>query len=107
MNNLLHLPAPNYFGDCPECRHNDGHLNIRDEHWFICKRHQVKWRAGSGIFPDWHTETEMDWKVNALLLDHYKEITPLQQWKSPGGSTSQPEPCLRRAKIVRLKISNG
>ncbi len=81
MKKVIKLPAPNYFGDCPKCRQNNGYLNIGREHWFICRKHRVKWYVGSNIFPGWRTETERAWKQNTLLLANFMEIEPLQQYR--------------------------
>ena len=69
----------NHFGNCPKCRRNDGYLNIGREHWFICKKHKVKWYAGSSIFPGWLKETETVWRQNAILLSSYLEVEPVQE----------------------------
>ena len=47
-----------YFGLCPVCLHTDGYINIGKDHWFFCKEHKAKWRAGSNLFSAWRDETE-------------------------------------------------
>jgi hypothetical protein len=83
MGNIIELPAPNHFGDCPKCRQNDGHLNIGRDHWFYCRQHRVKWRAGSELFPDWLQESEQIWEQNQALLDFFMEVEPFQQSEFP------------------------
>lgn len=81
MAEILQLRTDNHFGDCPKCRKNDGHLNVGREHWFVCKRHRVKWRAGHDIFPDWRQEDVHIWRQNEKFLDFFMEVEPLQTWK--------------------------
>jgi len=81
MGDIIHLEAENHFGVCPKCKSSDGHLNIGRTHWFFCKKHRVKWRAGHDIFPDWRQETLVNWKHNESLLDFFMEIEPFQPWK--------------------------
>jgi hypothetical protein len=93
----------NYFGDCPICGKNDGHLNTvgdpvrlggvinllenagaeiigRDgpvDHWFVCHEHRVRWIAGTNLFtpPAW--ETEASRKANNERIANYAIIEPL------------------------------
>ncbi len=81
MGKLIQLSASNHFGDCPKCKKNDGHLNVGRDHWYYCKRHQVKWFVGSNIFPDWLDETFDTWRQNEALLECFMEIEPLQKHK--------------------------
>jgi hypothetical protein len=71
---LLRFPKPGRLGDCPRCGRNDGFLNIYKSHWFICKRHKLKWYAGYDLFPGWRNETEEDWKRNLQILSQYQEV---------------------------------
>ncbi len=80
MATVLELPVKSHFGDCPKCKKNDGHLNIGRSHWFYCKRHRVKWRAGDDIFPNWKHEDETTWKQNEELLNFFLEIEPYVAW---------------------------
>lgn len=81
MATILQLHPPNHFGDCPKCKKNDGRLNVGREHWFICLRHRVKWRAGYDLFPDWRQENLHIWRQNERLLDLLMEVEPIQAWK--------------------------
>ena len=81
MGKVLKIQTPNHFGDCPKCKKNDGHLNVGRDHWFHCRKHQVKWYVGNNIFPDWMDETYENWKRNESLLECYLEVEPLQQWQ--------------------------
>jgi hypothetical protein len=71
---ILKFPKPGRLGDCPRCGRNDGHLNVYKSHWFICKRHKMKWYAGYDLFPSWQEETEEDWRRNAKTLSLYQEV---------------------------------
>lgn len=70
------FPDPGLFGDCPKCGRNDGYLNLYKAHWFICKRHKLKWYVGYDLFPSWRDETEADWQRNRELLSRYEEVRP-------------------------------
>ena len=71
---ILKFPKPGKLGDCPRCGRNDGYLNVYKSHWFICKRHKMKWYAGYDLFPGWQNETEEDWKRNVRILSQYQEV---------------------------------
>lgn len=73
---VVQFPKPNYFGNCPRCGRNNGHLNLGREHWFICHAHKVKWCAGLNLFSGWLEETEELWQKNKALLSGYREIEP-------------------------------
>jgi hypothetical protein len=99
MGDVVQLNPHNHFGDCPECRKNDGHINVGRVHWFVCKRHRVKWKAGHDIFPDWKQENLQVWRQNEKLLELFTEVEPLQAWKKTeleemfaalSGSANQP-----------------
>ena len=71
---VLKFPKPGRLGDCPKCGRNNGFLNVYKAHWFICRRHLVKWYAGYDLFPGWQNETEEDWKRNLRILLLYREV---------------------------------
>ncbi len=71
---VLRFPKPGRLGDCPRCGRNDGYLNVYKAHWFICRRHRVKWYAGYDLFPTWQNETEEDWRRNLRILSQYQEV---------------------------------
>jgi hypothetical protein len=73
----IRAKVTNYFGGCPECGGDDGYLNYRRNHYFICKAHKTSWHIGSNLFSDWRYETEDDWKRNAELLDGFREVMPV------------------------------
>lgn len=75
--NDFELPDVYYFGGCPECTLNNGHLNVGRTHWMVCHKHRVRWCIGSNLFSVWRYESEEDWERNARLLDRYKEVEPL------------------------------
>lgn len=80
MHNITHLrPKPeevDYFGGCPTCWRNDGHLNVGREHWFICHKHRVKWLAGENLFSTWRSEPDSQRLVNAARIVGYREVAP-------------------------------
>jgi hypothetical protein len=71
---IVVFPEPGKLGDCPVCGRNDGFLNVYKTHWFICKRHKLKWYAGYDLFPGWRNETSVDWQRNEALLAGYREV---------------------------------
>ncbi len=73
---ILKFPEPGRLGDCPICGRNDGFLNLFKSHWFICKRHKMKWYAGYDLYPGWKDETEEDWQRNERILSQYQEVRP-------------------------------
>ena len=73
----LELPEIDYFGGCPECTKNDGHLNIGRSHWYVCHKHKTTWCVGANLFSAWRHESEEQWKKNAQLLMGYREVEPL------------------------------
>ena len=66
-----------YFGGCPHCGHNDGHVNNGPDHWFICYQHKTKWLAGSNLFSGWRDEDEEMWKLNRFRLSGYMIAKPI------------------------------
>ena len=76
MGEVVELPEPGVFGDCPKCGKNDGYLNVGREHWFVCGKHRVKWFVGTNLFSSWRYETEQDWERSYALLAGYREIEP-------------------------------
>jgi hypothetical protein len=77
MGEVVNLPEPNPFGDCPKCGKNDGYVNIQRAHWFVCDEHGVKWFVGTNLFSGWRYESEQDWEHNYALLAGYREVEPL------------------------------
>ena len=73
---VLRFPEPGKLGDCPKCGRNDGYLNVGKSHWFICRRHKLKWYAGYDLFQTWQEETEDDWNRNSKVLSQYAEVRP-------------------------------
>ena len=50
------LPDVDYFGGCPGCTLNNGHLNVGRTHWIVCHKHRVRWCVGSNLFSGWRYE---------------------------------------------------
>lgn len=73
---IMKFPEPGLLGDCPRCGRNDGFLNLYKAHWFICRRHRLKWYAGYDLFPTWREESEADWQRNGEILSRYQEVRP-------------------------------
>ena len=71
-----------YFGGCPYCGANDGHVNVEREHWCVCNRHKTKWRIGSNLFSGWKDEGEAEWTRNEYRLENFMEVEPIR----PGGA---------------------
>jgi hypothetical protein len=65
-----------FFGVCPTCGSNDGHVNLGSVHWFICHEHKVRWVWDSDMFEEWKYETEEKWEHNRSWLLTYRKITP-------------------------------
>ncbi|MEO1698740.1 MAG: DUF6573 family protein [Planctomycetota bacterium] len=62
------------FGACPLCENEDGFFNRHREHWFICRRHHVRWLAGENLFGSWRHETQSDWLANWAEFGSYREV---------------------------------
>lgn len=73
------ITTDEYFGGCPECGKNDGCLNLRRDHWFVCDEHRTAWFVGSNLFSGWREESEDDWKRNAAKLNGYLVVEPIHQ----------------------------
>lgn len=63
-------------GGCPVCGKNDGYLNLRAEHWFICREHKNKWLLGKNLFDSWMTQTIAQHLAAQKLLSGYNEVQP-------------------------------
>ena len=79
------------FGNCPVCGKTDGYVNISCNHWFVCHEHKTKWFVGSGLFPSWENEREIDWLGNAVLLGRYEDVEPVDSKKPTPVSPAQKE----------------
>lgn len=71
--------VPDYFGGCPRCGKNDGYLNLRRAHIFICREHKTAWCAGENLFRSWRNETPETWERNRRVLqtENYQLVEPL------------------------------
>ena len=76
MEEVINLPAPGPFGDCPARGKNNGYRNVGREHWFVCHEHKVKWIGGANLVSSWKYQSEQDWEGNQALLAGYKEVEP-------------------------------
>ena len=65
-----------YFGGCPICWKQDGHLNYGRDHWCVCHDHKKKWYVGSNLFSGWREENEAIWEDNAKLLAGFEKCEP-------------------------------
>ena len=79
------------YGNCPVCGKTDGYVNISCNHWFVCHEHKTKWFVGSGLFPSWENEREIDWLGNAVLLGRYEDVEPVDSKKPTPVSPAQKE----------------
>ena len=75
-----------YFGGCPRCGGNDGHLNLGREHWFYCERHRSKWFFGSNLFSAWRDEDAVTRHRSAALLARFVEVEPIWPATRPAGA---------------------
>ncbi len=100
MKKVVQLPVKNHFGDCPQCGGNDGYINIGRDHWFVCRRHGVKWYVGTDIFPGWRNENAEEWRLNAILLSHYLEVEPFKHDMEPAYRSCRD--VQGKAKVFRL-----
>lgn len=66
-----------YFGGCSICGKNDGYRNVRREHWFFCRNHQVRWPAGENLFSSWRYEDSDDWKTTLQDIGDFKVVAPM------------------------------
>ena len=101
VHNIIALRVPRHFGDCPYCGGNDGYINVGPNHWFVCRTHKVKWKAGKDNFPGWRSENEQTWKINYIFLSHYREVIPWYKWKKTATADRQAEDT--PAKVLQLK----
>jgi hypothetical protein len=84
-----------YFGGCPHCAGNDGHINVGRSHWMSCAEHKVKWCVGENLFSHWRDQTEDEQRkvYDDLGFGEYREIEcekahthPLvRQWMQESG----------------------
>ena len=78
MGKVINFPVSVHcYGGCPHCRKHDGYLNIGRNHWFVCKKHKVKWLHGSNLFSHWREETQEDWDRNREDIKNYQEVEPV------------------------------
>jgi hypothetical protein len=67
-----------YFGGCPRCGGDDGFINVRRAHFFLCEQHKTAWVIGANVFSSWRDEDEATWEKNARMLkEHYTEVEPV------------------------------
>ena len=85
MNAAIDRTKIDYFGGCPECGGNDGHLNVERTHHCVCHKHRVRWCVGGNLFSSWRHESEDIWRENSKILAIYKEVEPLP-WEEPPAS---------------------
>jgi hypothetical protein len=69
--------ANGYFGDCPECRHNSGLLNVGPDYWYVCQEHKAKWPVPDGLLSNWREQPPEGWAAAILKLAEYREVKPI------------------------------
>ena len=74
------LSEPNYFGDCPECGGNDGHLNVGRVHWFVCHKHKTRWSPGSNLMSGWRYEHKATHDRNLGILANHTKVEPWERF---------------------------
>jgi hypothetical protein len=62
------LIVTDYFGGCPVCGTNDGHLNVGRDHYVFCAAHKKRSCYGSNLFSGWRDEDEYVWERNWGIL---------------------------------------
>lgn len=73
---------PKFDLGCPKCGANGGVLNLGPEHWAICETHKIKWHLGTDLpFLSWQHENEQVWYRNAVKLQGYQRVEPMQERK--------------------------
>lgn len=85
------LPADSQFGSCPECGGGEGPYNTGRLHWFVCRRHLVRWWVGENLFRCWRFETEADWQRTANWLKAFREVEPDYGEAGKNGNTTHQE----------------
>ena len=59
---------------CPECGGGDESLNVGPHHWNVCHKCKTKWWFGFNVFSAWRDEPEDLHRLNAELLETYREV---------------------------------
>lgn len=68
------LNDPEDWGGCPDCHESDGFIHFGRDHWLICKRHRVRWWAGSNLLSYVGTaEDQQEWQAG---FGDYIEVEP-------------------------------
>jgi hypothetical protein len=62
-----------YFGGCPHCHGTDGMVDVRGNHWFICRRHLLRWCGGWNLFSAWKEAPEESHVINYVYLASFEE----------------------------------
>lgn len=65
-----------YFGSCPECGESEGPFHVGRAHWFLCRKHGVRWWVGENLFRGWRFETAEEWRKTAEWLEGFRIIEP-------------------------------
>jgi hypothetical protein len=95
-----------YFGVCPHCFKNDGHVEAGSSHFIYCKEHKVSWWAG--VFDREHTEEEQRRKWAEEGIDDCQEIEPflwpltVDEWNERAASESGMS-VARAAKVLSCR----
>ncbi len=71
------------FGCCPYCGKDDGFINLRRDHWFVCETHKTRWCSGSNTFKCWREEDDWDWAENFDRLLTYTKVEPVWDSRTP------------------------
>lgn len=65
------------FGGCPLCGANDECIVIRDEHWFVCHRHSMKWRIESNAYKNEPSGSQKSSKKREEKIKDYYNVEPI------------------------------
>lgn len=103
VTRIRHEPD-DHFGGCPKCGGDDGYLNVGRGHWFVCRRHKVRWFVGANLFSNWRHEEDWEWEENEKELEGYEEVEPLMPQASEGSSDA---PCFEYDDIADIEYSDA
>ncbi len=80
MGEVIRIPGPDLFGNCPKCGGNDALLDVGQDRWCVCHKHKLKWWVGSDFLYEREVKSVATWKENAKILACYKRVKPLYRF---------------------------
>ena len=70
------LEPLHYFGVCPICAKTDGYVNVRREHWLVCRDHHLRWRASTNLASNGSSDCPSKRDANWSDIRHYRVVHP-------------------------------